>query len=109
MAKVNKFLFEDLCIEIRLQINKSITNPVNPATQSFPQAQVAVIIGRQDQPFRININQPQILRVLKVVEQISVFNEFASKALHGIMSAKLSAEEQRTYLNQYLEWLEVYN
>jgi hypothetical protein len=47
--------------------------------------------------------------VLKVVEQISVFNEFSSEALKGIMARKLTGQEQRDYIEQYNAWLTTYN
>ena len=70
MQAVNKFIFDNFCVELRLQINKHLSSPALPATLEFPQLEASLIIsgGKEGQPFRIKVVQQQILRVLKVLE-----------------------------------------
>lgn len=52
---------------------------------------------------KIQVFQPQILRLLKTLEQVSQFNEFRLKSLKPILNKKLAEDEQRAYINIYVK------
>jgi hypothetical protein len=58
MQQRQHYIFDNFCVELRLQFNKSITNPSNPGTLQYPQMAVKLIIsGGDDLPFKMMIIQ----------------------------------------------------
>jgi hypothetical protein len=80
-AQNHHYLIENFGMEARAKINK------NPLGNALPQLEVDLIFGghfdEQDSKSGVNINihQPQIMRILKLLEYIGFYNQFQSGAL----------------------------
>lgn len=105
----HKNLIQDLQIELKIEINKDIRNPLMPATLEFPQIKASVVVGRMDvgMSTQVNLYQPQLLRVLRTVEVIGHFNEFKDGVLGDFRMKKLTADEKKTYIDDYMAWLQL--
>ena len=105
----HKNLIQDLQIELKIEINKDIRNPLMPATLEFPQIKASVVVGRMDvgMSTQVNLYQPQLLRVLRTVEVIGHFNEFKDGVLGDFCMRKLTADDKKTYIDNYMAWLQL--
>jgi hypothetical protein len=56
----------------------------------------------------IMLYQPQIIRILKTVELIGVFNEFKEGVLGDFLKQTLDADKTKQYLQIYRQWKELY-
>jgi hypothetical protein len=56
----HKNLIHDLQIELKIEINKDMRNPLMPATLEFPQIKASVVMGRKDEGMstQVNLYQP---------------------------------------------------
>jgi hypothetical protein len=81
-------------------LNNDITNPLAPASLEFPQYKAHLIIGAIDKetgqltPAKISLHQPQVLRFLKVMERIGIYNEFKEGTITEFMKHKLSPQDK---------------
>jgi hypothetical protein len=109
----HKNLIQDLHMELKMEINKDMRNPLMPATLEFPQLKASVLLGRMDvgtnkiSQTQVNLYQPQLLRVLRTVEVIGHFNEFKDGVLGDFRMRKLTADEKKTYIDDYMAWLQL--
>ena len=105
----HKNLIQDLHMELKMEINKDMRNPLMPATFKFPQVKASVLMGRMDvgTSTQVNLYQPQLLRVLRTVEVIGHFNEFNDGVLGDLLTRKLTADEKTTYIANYTAWLQL--
>jgi hypothetical protein len=92
-----------------LQLNKNLQDITRPATLEFPQLKTQVVIGCsqtdvQQDHLTFSIYQPQILRILKTLEVIGLFNEFNQGALSVFYCKTLTKQEAEDYLTMYQEW-----
>jgi hypothetical protein len=62
------------------------------------------LIGNQQNDTFYRIYQPQIIRILKTLEIVGLYNEFNQGALCSFYTRKLSQDEKDSYLKNYLEW-----
>jgi len=62
------------------------------------------VIGSVENSLTFSIYQPQIIRILKTLEIVGLFNEFNEGALASFNSRKLTTQEAEDYLIQYQEW-----
>lgn len=52
----------------------------------------------------LNLHQPQISFLLKLVEYIGFYNEFTQGALKQYFERTMSLEETQSYIKLYLQW-----
>lgn len=105
----HKCIIQNFRIELQLQINKDIRNPLAPATLKHPQLKASLIIGEKydtkaSHVKSIMVYQPQILRVLKIVEIIGLFNKFKDEVLTEFVVRRLTSDEKDKYIKTYLRW-----
>ena len=69
---------DNFFLEVKTQLNKDIRNPLHPASFEHPQISLKVLLGRRSEDGRMGIAvyQPQLLRIMKTVELIGLYNEF---------------------------------
>jgi len=102
----HKYVIDNFHLEVRLQLNKDVKNPVVPASLEQPQIKAHIILGtskeaagRNDGALSISIFQPQLFRVMKTLEVIGFFNEFKVGALAEILTKRLDFGDQETLEN----------
>lgn len=102
-------------MRLNLQLNNDVKNPSAPATLKFPQYKAQLIIGSvsensdQNAPAKISLHQPQVLRFLKILERIGVFNEFRDGAVSDFLKRKLTQQDKQKYLDAFLRYLKATN
>lgn len=96
-------------------MNNDVTNPLAPASLEFPQYKAHLIIGAIDKetgqltPAKISLHQPQVLRFLKVMERIGIYNEFKEGTITEFMKHKLSPQDKQKYLAAFIQYLNLSN
>ena len=60
--------------------------------------------GDSDHTLTLSIYQPQLLRVLKTLEIIGIFNQFNEGALALFYARRLEDAEIEKYMDLYQEW-----
>eukprot|EP00347_Sterkiella_histriomuscorum_P017164 403350423 len=101
------YIIDRFSMEARLQLNK------NPKSNKKPQIDVNVLMGGQfknidsdehEIAIKLQVYQPQIIRLLKLLEYIGYYNEFQKGALANFQSKNLSQDISNEYIKNYVEW-----
>ena len=109
----HKMIVDNFNVECKLQLNKDIKSPIMPATLKFPQLYASIKIGKSesgsengdsDQILTFSAYQPQLLRVVKTLEIIGIFNEFNHGALFNFSIRRLEDVQIQKYMELYQEW-----
>ena len=56
-------------------------------------------------PAKISLHQPQVLRLLKVMERVGVYNEFKDGTVTEFLKQKLSPQDKQKYLAAFIQYL----
>ena len=109
----HQYIVDRFSMEARVKLNKNIL------INKFPQVDLDVLFGgtfkmidqSQNQipihdvvSVRLNVHQPQIIRILKLLEFIGYYNEFQKGALANYGKKPLSQETSDEYVRLYCEW-----
>ena len=111
----HKFLMKNFKVMLQVQLNKDVKNPSQPTTIKHPLIKAKIVIGEENQlgncdqvddqnSLRFSLYQPQILKILRVLEIIGFFNEFKEGALAKFYQNNFTSEEALEYEKMYSKW-----
>lgn len=103
----HRLIVNDFRVEGNLQLNKDVKQLSRPATLTQPYFKAQISLGSahvDKQSPSFGVYQPQLIRVLRVIELIGFFIEFSRAATMRFSTNRMTPDEVEEYIVLYQEW-----